>query len=185
MHDTGPFYRPWGVVSPDFWEGATPVADPARLDEETLRARFAEVADVATSGDLPHATTIAKRLDEDVTAVYGEVHLHTVNVREIRGYLGHLANEHKQALGWYLHAVRLRATVQGRGHPDTQKASRRAYSLWVSIPVTPEWYQLGSELLSTLTDVLGSDSPLVQRTRERVVPRALAAVPSHQAALGE
>ncbi|MFE9393578.1 hypothetical protein [Streptomyces sp. NPDC006784] len=185
MHDTGPVYRPWGVVSPDFWESAAPVPDPSRLDEEALRARFAQVADVATSGDLPEAIILAHRLDEDVTTVHGEVHLHTVNVREIRGYLAHLAAEHRQALGWYLHAVRLRATVQGTAHPDTQKAGQRAYSLWVSIPISQEWYQLGNELLATLTDIHGPASPLVQHTRERLTPRVLEAGSPHRSVVGE
>jgi hypothetical protein len=185
MHDAGPVYRPWGVVSPDFWEGATLMASPTRLDEDALRARFAQVADVATSGELAKAITLARQLDEDVTAVYGEVHLHTANVREVRGYLAHLAAEHRQALGWYLHAVRLRATVQGATHPDTQKAGQRAYSLWGSIPVTEGWYQLGGELLTTLTDINGAASPLVQHTRDRLARRSLEAGGLHRTAVGQ
>lgn len=45
-----------------------------------------------------------------------------------------LMADHTTGLAWYLHAVQLRVTIQGPGHPDVEAATRRAYSLWGAWP---------------------------------------------------
>ncbi|CAM5663268.1 hypothetical protein SGRIM128S_09022 [Streptomyces griseomycini] len=113
-----PLYRPWGTVTPEFWGAPAPgaAAAPSGLAPETLRARLVKVAEVARTGHLPDAAALAARLDQDVTAEYGELHLHTVQVREVRGYLAALAGTPRAVL---VPAPRTR--VDHPGHPGTRR----------------------------------------------------------------
>ncbi|NEC33822.1 hypothetical protein [Streptomyces rubrogriseus] len=81
------------------------------------------------------------RIDRDATAEYGVLHLHTIQIREVRGYL---AGDHASGLSWYLHAAQLHVTIQDPGHPDVEAATRRAYSLWRAIPPEPDRQRLGA-----------------------------------------
>ncbi|MER5182632.1 hypothetical protein ABT009_30495 [Streptomyces sp. NPDC002896] len=170
-----PLYRPWGTVTPAFW--ATPATGtttaPQGLPAEALRARLIKVAEVAQGGSMQDAAALAAQLDQEVTAEYGQVHLHPVMVREVRGYLAALLRDHATALAWYLHAAQLRATIQGPGHPDVEAASRRAYSLWRVMPPESDRERLGTELLTVVTDIHGADSVVARRTRERLYALAL------------
>ncbi|CAM5646775.1 hypothetical protein STENM327S_06140 [Streptomyces tendae] len=104
---------------------------------------FVKIAEIAQSGHLPDAAALAARIDRDATAEYGELHLHTIQVREQRGYLAALVGYHASGLSWYLHAAQLRVTIQGPGHPDVEAATRRAYSLWLAVPPEPDRQRLG------------------------------------------
>lgn len=170
-----PLYRPWGTVTPEFWDAPAPgtVPTPPGLAPETLRARLVKVAEVAQNGHLPDAAALAARLDQDVTAEYGELHLHTVQVREVRGYLAALAGDHPSGLSWYLHAAQLRVTIQGPTHPDVEAATRRAYSLWRAMPAETDRQRLGADLLTIAGDIHGTDSQIVRRIRERLYSLAL------------
>ncbi|MFJ2817131.1 hypothetical protein ACIQOU_28595 [Streptomyces sp. NPDC091279] len=165
-----PLYRPWGTVTPEFWAvpagGATAV--PHGLPPETLRVRLVEVAEIAQEGGLGDAAALAAQLDQDVAAEYGEGHLHTVQVREVRGYLAALVGDYGTGLAWYLHAVQLRADAQGSGHPDVDAATRRAYSLWHSMPPEADRLRLGTELLTVVTGIHGADSAIARRIREQL-----------------
>lgn len=110
---------------------------------------------------------MAYRLDTEITAEYGPEHLNVVHIREVRGHLAHLMADHATALGWYLHTARLRATIQGPGHPDTEEATRRVYSLWRTVP-DEDARRLGAELLSAVTDIHGPDAPVALRTLRRL-----------------
>ncbi|MFD9033301.1 hypothetical protein ACFVZW_19430 [Streptomyces sp. NPDC059567] len=178
MH-TEPLYRPWGTPTTDFWQTAVAIeagsSAPAAGQSESVRERLVHVAVAAANGNLDDATTLAEKIDRDATAEYGESNRNTIEAREVRGYLAHLRGDQNAAVGWYLHSVRLRAGVQGAGHPDTVEAARRAYSLWRSVPDGPDAQRLGVELLATVTDVLGADSAVADRTRDRLaMPRAQA-----------
>ncbi|GAA0924936.1 hypothetical protein [Streptomyces thermoalcalitolerans] len=170
-----PLYRPWGTVTPEFWATAAPgtATVPEGLRPETLRARLAKVAEVAQDGRLQDAAALAAQLDLDTTAEYGESHLHTVQVREVRGYIAALMGDHATGLAWYLHAVQLRVTIQGPKHPDVEAATRRAYSLWRAMPPESDRPGLGAELLTIATDIHGADSLLVRHIRERLYGLAL------------
>lgn len=163
-----PLYRPWGTVTPEFWDVPAPgtASAPRGLPPETLHARLAEVAEVARTGRLPDASALTARLDQDVTTEYGELHLHTIQVREVRGYLAALAGDHPSGLSWYLHAAQLRVTIQGPGHPDVEAATRRAYSLWRAMPAETDRQRLGADLLTIAGDIHGRDSQIVRRIRE-------------------
>lgn len=169
-----PLYRPWGTVTPEFW--TAPAPGPAL---ETLHARLARVAEVAGTGNLPDAIALAARLDQDVTAEHGELHLHTIQVREVRGYLATLTDDYPSGLSWYLHAAQLRVAIQGPGHPDVEAATRRAYSLWRAMPPeTTDRQRLGTDLLTITGDIHGPDSPLAHHIRERLYAVALPPPPS-------
>jgi hypothetical protein len=171
-----PFYHPWGTVTPEFWAApdAGTAPPPPGLTPDRLRAGLVMIAEIAQAGHLPDAAALAARIDQDATAEYGELHLHTIQVREVRGYLAALAGDHSSGLSWYLHAAQLRVTIQGPGHPDVEAATRRAYSLWRAVPPEPDRQRLGAALLTVATDIYGPDSPLVQHIRGRLYDFAVA-----------
>jgi hypothetical protein len=167
-------YQPWGTVTPAFWESgapkpATAAPDTVPVEEvpQTIREQLSAIAAAAAGGQHAQASAHAHRLDEEITAKYGEAHLHTVHIREVRAHIAHLAEDHSTAVGWYLHTARLRAALQGRGHPDTEHATLLVYSLWRALP-TADAVRLGGDLLATVTDLYGPDAPLVVRTRRRL-----------------
>ncbi|MET8394557.1 hypothetical protein ABZV59_21970 [Streptomyces anthocyanicus] len=163
-------YRPWGTVTPEFWAAPDPgtTPSPPGLTPDMLRAGLVKTAEIAQAGHLLDAAALAARIDRDATAEYGELHLHTIQVREVRGYLAALAGDHSSGLSWYLHAAQLRVTIQGPGHPDVEAATRRAYSLWRAVPPGPDRQRLGAALLAVATDIHGADSPLVHHIRGRL-----------------
>lgn len=167
-------YRPWGTVTPAFWD-LRQQAEPERTVvhvPQVLRGRLTAIAARAAGGRFPDAAWMAHQLDTEVTDEYGPEHLNTVHVREVRAHLAYLAGDHAASLGWYLHTARLRATIQGPGHPDTEEATRRVYSLWRTVP-DADAPALGVELLGTVTDIHGPEAAVARRTRRRL--QALAA----------
>ncbi|MEU8526625.1 hypothetical protein AB0C77_13695 [Streptomyces sp. NPDC048629] len=172
MHNE-PQYRPWGVPTAGFWQTAAAIeagssSAPPDRSSESVRKRLMHVATAAAGGDLDGAAALAREIDEDATTEFGEAHRQTIEAREVRGYLAALMGDLSRALDWYLHSVRLRAAVQGPGHPDTLDAAQRAYGLWRAIPASPEAQRLGIELLTTATDVHGPDSDVARRTHSRL-----------------
>lgn len=165
-------YRPWGTVTPSFWEGHTarPNAEESPVPQD-LRDELASIAAAAAAGQLEDASAAAQRLDARITSQYGEAHLFTVHMREVRAHLAHLGGDRPGAIAWYLHTTRLRADVQGHDHPDTEHATRLVYSLWRALPPA-EAHRLGPELIAVLTEIQGPDSTLTTRVRQLVTPGA-------------
>ncbi|MFJ8863993.1 hypothetical protein ACIRD8_37060 [Streptomyces sp. NPDC102451] len=169
-------YRPWGTVTPAFWglgHEASQEQAGARIPQ-VLRGRLTDIAATAAGGRLPDAAWMAYQLDTEVTGEYGPEHLNTVHIREVRAHLAYLAGDRTTSLGWYLHTARLRATIQGPCHPDTEEATRRVYSLWRTVP-DADAPALGTEVLGAVTDIHGPDAAVTRRTRKRL--QALAASP--------
>ncbi|MFF1399353.1 hypothetical protein ACFVZD_36840 [Streptomyces sp. NPDC058287] len=177
-----PMYHPWGTVTHDFWSAPVPGSTPtlARLTPDAMRTRLMRIAQVAQNTHLQEAAGLAAQLDQEVTAEYGEAHLHTVQVREVRGYLAALMADHSTGLGWYLHAVQLRVTIQGPTHPDVDTATRRAYSMWKDLPPQADRQRLGTDLLTIAADIHGADAPLVRHIREQLYARTLTAAAALQ-----
>lgn len=164
-------YLPWGTVTPTFWEGGSPkpslpAAEPPPVPE-AVRQELAAIAAAGAAGQLAEASASAHRLDVQITAQHGEAHLHTIQMREVRAHLAHLAGDHAGAVGWYLHTARLRATVQGGRHPDTAHATKLVYSLWRTLPPA-DAQRLVPEVLAAFTEIHGADSPAVIRTRRQI-----------------
>ncbi|MFD8799920.1 hypothetical protein [Streptomyces atroolivaceus] len=162
-------FRPWGTVTPEFWgvqHEAQPEQAVARIPQ-VLRGHLTKIAAKAASGLLPDAAWMAYQLDTEVTGEYGPEHLNTVHIREVRAHLAYLAGDHATSLGWYLHTARLRATIQGPDHPDTEEATRRAYSLWRTVP-DADAPALGTEVLGAVTDIHGPEAAVARQTRKRL-----------------
>ncbi|MFJ7949070.1 hypothetical protein ACIQ6K_36455 [Streptomyces sp. NPDC096354] len=171
MHEHEELFHPWGTVTPAFW-GAPALAPAAQSGPQApvpavLRERLAAVAAAATGGRLQDAARMAYQLDTEIAAECGAEHLNTVHIREVRGHIAHLMDDHATAVGWYLHTARLRATIQGAGHPDTEEATRRVFSLWCTVPAH-DAHRLGNELLATVTDIHGPEAAVAQRTLKRL-----------------
>ncbi|MEW1723861.1 hypothetical protein [Streptomyces sp. NPDC093109] len=163
-----PQYGPWGMVTPTFWHGAAASDDPSTpADADSVRTRLAAIPALVAAERPGDASALAEEIDRELTSAGREHTMDIVDVREVRGYLAHLLGDHSTAVGWYLHAVRLRAGLQGPTHPDTVQAARRAYSLWRTVP-SPDARRLGPELLAAVTDIHGPEATVTRRTRERL-----------------
>lgn len=177
-------YRPWGTVSPDFWhrpQASVPArpAEPPRpappADEtpppppERYRARIDAVSAAARDEDPARraaAAVDAERLDEEITAAYGQHHIHTIQIRELRGWLAHMTGDHETAVRWHLHTAALQAATAGPAHPLTRAALRRAAHLWFSVNGSAA-VPLGTALLE-LASFDGTDSELHRHLTARM-----------------
>lgn len=102
LHEHEELFRPWGTVTPAFW-GAPALAPAAQTGPqaqipEVLRERLAAVAAAATGGELQDAAWMAYQLDIEIAAECGVEHLNTVHIREVRGHIAHLMDDHATAL---------------------------------------------------------------------------------------
>ncbi|MFJ9792578.1 hypothetical protein [Streptomyces globosus] len=173
----GGVFLPWGVVTAAFWTAGTPEppgpapvppaavpSAPAGLPD--VPARIAGIAALAAEGSLDEAALHAEQLDAAYGAATGGTPTTALaDIREVRGYLASLAGETRAAVGWYLHALRLRAALQGPAHPDTGAAVRRTYSLWRTVADPVLGQALGAELLATAVAVEGRGSTAARRIR--------------------
>ncbi|WP_328928177.1 hypothetical protein OG429_29005 [Streptomyces sp. NBC_00190] len=157
---------------------ADAVAAPSPADSRFVEDALAAIRSAVGAAQKDKAVLLAEELDSAVTAEFGELHLDTVQVREIRGYLADLTGHAETGLAWYLHALRLRGALQGPDAPGTQQAARRAYSMWRTLQPARA-LAVATTLLDTVTDVLGPDSDAAHRTR-----RAIAALPGGVPASG-
>ncbi|MET9959463.1 hypothetical protein ABZ128_10340 [Streptomyces sp. NPDC006326] len=167
-------FLPWGVVTPEFWTVTEAVPGLRAPSNVPVAERIAEISALATEGALKKATLLAGQLDEDHTAACGgTVTTATADIREIRGYLASLSGDHRAAVGWYLHMVRLRAGLHGPHHPDTEAAVRRTYSLWRGIGNPVLSHRLGQELLTSVIGLQGPHSAAAVRIRQVLARPAL------------
>ncbi|MFJ9343762.1 hypothetical protein ACIRP0_31445 [Streptomyces sp. NPDC101733] len=175
-----PVYRPWGIVDdPLFWarteepeESGPPetgVAEESETDGDgeasVPSAWIAEglvAVQAAAAADLAQAVDLCRALDARVTDAFGETHVETLKVREVRAYLALLSGFHDPAVTWYAHVVALHAAVHGRGHPETDLAVGRAYSMWRSLPAA-EAVRLAAPLLDAFASVQGAGEKAVAR----------------------
>jgi hypothetical protein len=167
-------YRPWGRVTTKFWmtpAGQTP--SDAAMAPEAIRHRLAEIIDAARDTRLEEAFLLATQLDRDSVDQYGEGHMYTVQVREVRGYVAALAGDFAAGVGLYLHTARLRLSIQGPDHPEVEQATLRAYSMWRSMPPNEERSEVGTELLNTVVAIHGPHAPLAREIRDSLWSRML------------
>lgn len=182
VHDDQ-LYHPWGIVDPGFWVGVRteviqprPSGGPAADAEqqsvpETYRDRIAAITSAFSSKDparLEEAATGAEKLDAEMTAEFGEQHMHTVNMRELRGWLAHLMGQQATAARWYLHTTGLLAILRGPDHQLTRESMKRARAMWFAIADSAEAHAVGAELLPMLAAVTGPDSKETVSLRRRL-----------------
>ncbi|MBC2878432.1 MULTISPECIES: hypothetical protein [Streptomyces] len=155
-------------------EAASPPPPP-----ESYRERIAAIAAAfANPQDLPrlHAASVeAERVDQEFTAIYGDKHSHTIQIRELRGWVAHLLGRSEDAARWYLHTAGLQFHVRGADDPLTQTSARRAVEHWRGIRDAQAQRSVGAELSTLLAAVMGESSEPY-----RMVRSVLDDVPSTQ-----
>ncbi|MFF1737224.1 hypothetical protein [Streptomyces sp. NPDC058247] len=143
--------------------GGPPAEYQARIS--AIVAAFDAPDDAAR---LDGAAVDAEQLDQEFTAQYGQQHPHTINLRELRGWLAYLQGQMGTAARWYLHTTGLQAQVWGSRHQVTQGSVQRAVHIWLSIPDAGESFAVGQELLAMLAAVTGEGSGLSRKVRSRL-----------------
>ncbi|QKZ20372.1 hypothetical protein [Streptomyces chartreusis] len=199
MSETDILYRPWGIVTSEFWERPqttqqpAPVASPqqpysssgpASSDDGSpevpaaYRDGILQVTSAFSSRDpqvLRSAQVEAERLDQAMTAEYGEHDLRTISVREMRGWLAHLTGEHETASRWYLHTVGLLSSVLGTSDDRTRASAKRAVATWLSIADQAVAKGLAPTILAMAEEVEGKESSSANAVRRRANAGASAA----------
>ncbi|MGW2600038.1 hypothetical protein [Streptomyces klenkii] len=162
------------------WEGKDPAARAEAGQPESVPLPPPEqyqqrIATITAAFNAPHDASAlaeagreAERLDEEITAQYGPEHVHTINIRELRGWLAYVKGEHSVATRWYLHTAGLQTAVWGAEHQSTQESARRAAHIWNAITDSREALALGTELLTMLAAVTGEDSKTCRYVRKRL-----------------
>ncbi|MFD8706844.1 hypothetical protein ACFV1W_30290 [Kitasatospora sp. NPDC059648] len=163
---------PWGTVTPEFWARPVPPApeqpaaveasaEPAAMPEafrERITQLMATLSTPQTGVALLMAQAEAQRLDEEITAAYGPGHQHTINARELRGWIAHLQGDHATAARWHLHTTGLQAQATAVDHPQTKATAQRTYAMWKAIREPAERAAVGVEILPMLQAVTGRAS---------------------------
>ncbi|MER5780301.1 hypothetical protein ABT104_01040 [Streptomyces mobaraensis] len=138
-------------------ETASPPPPP-----ESYRERIAAIAAAfADPRDLPrlHAASVeAERVDQEFTAIYGDKHSHTIQIRELRGWVAHLLGRPEDAARWYLHTAGLQVHARGADDPLTQASAQRAVQHWRGIRDVRAQRAVGAELSALLATVMGESS---------------------------
>ncbi|WP_371681446.1 hypothetical protein [Streptomyces sp. NBC_01276] len=169
----------YGHVDGDADADADADGDPTAAEDACpdVEQELSSIRETAAAGRHEEALLLTEDLDSAITAARGEVHLDTIQVREIRGYLAGLTGDPVTGLDWYLRTLRLRARLHGVDSRDTEAAARRAYSLWRTLPVDAA-QDAAPTLLATLTETMGPDSPAAKWTRRRSAELAAAPPPA-------
>jgi hypothetical protein len=197
MSDNDILYRPWGTVTPEFWDRpqptqqAVPAARPQQPDPsrpgsataadgtaempEAYRQGILQVTSAFSSKDpqvLHSAVVEAERLDQAMTSEYGEQDLRTISVREMRGWLAHLTGQHETATRWYLHTVGLLSSVVGTSDERTRASAKRAVATWLAIADQAVAQGLAPTVLTMAEDVEGKESASARAVRRRAYAEA-------------
>lgn len=138
---------------------------------EEYRARIDAIAAISTPDDaagLAKASIEAETLDQELTARFGAQHSHTVNIREIRGWLALLAGHPDVAARWYLHTTGIQMAVHGPRHASTESSVRRALGSWQQVTDDRDIVQIGLDLAKVVPAVLGEGSPAVRFVEDRI-----------------
>ncbi|MCX4529890.1 hypothetical protein OG982_30065 [Streptomyces sp. NBC_01551] len=139
---------------------------------EEYQSRIAAITAVFATPDdaegLAAAGVDAEILDRELTARFGERHAHTVNAREIRGWLALLAGQSAVAARWYLHTTGLQIALHGANHADAEASVRRAVYTWQQVKDPVEVVQVGRDLAKVVTAVLGEGSNAARFVQARL-----------------
>ncbi|MET8822542.1 hypothetical protein [Streptomyces rochei] len=137
-----------------------------------MHDRIASVASALHDPEDRHALGLAgveaEKLDQELTQKYGQGHPHTVNIRELRGWIAHLAGDSETAARWYLHTTGLQISVHGPTHEQTQGSVRRAVHTWQQVTDPVAVVEIGSDLAKVVAAVLGPDSDAARFVQARV-----------------
>ncbi|MGW6867127.1 hypothetical protein [Streptomyces sp. NPDC054901] len=117
---------------------------------------------------LEAAAVEAALLDAQLTARYGERHPHTVNARELRGWLALLSGDPSTAARWYLHTASTNATLVGPTAPNTVASAQRAVHCWSRVTDVATLLETGPSLSALVASSLGSGSDTARYVRTRL-----------------
>ncbi|MFE3608237.1 hypothetical protein [Streptomyces goshikiensis] len=136
-----------------------PEQQPEPAPPAEYQGRLAAViAAIGASQDRPGlaaASIEAEKLDQELTAQFGEQHSHTVNIREIRGWLAFITGQPAIAARWYLHTTGLQIALRGARHEATHGSVARAIHTWQQVKNPAEVVEVGMRLAQVVTAVLG------------------------------
>ncbi|MGP3749965.1 hypothetical protein [Streptomyces sp. IBSNAI001] len=117
---------------------------------------------------LQRAIAEADRLNQAMTAEYGERDARTINVREMSGWLAHLTGRHADATRWYLHTVGLLSALFGNGDQRTRGSARRGVTTWLAITDHSAAAALAPTVLAMAVAIDGEGSKTAQVVRQRM-----------------
>ncbi|WP_228982148.1 hypothetical protein [Streptomyces sp. DH12] len=117
---------------------------------------------------LQRAVVEAERLNEAMTAEYGERDVRTISVREMRGWLAHLMGHNAVAAAWYLHTAGLLSALLGNGDQRTRDSARRGVTTWLAITDPSAAASLAPAVLAMAVAIDGEGSKVVQLLRQRM-----------------
>lgn len=151
---------------------AAPPAAPRTTAEPSTAAvppefleQVAAISTAAEQGRLPEAAAAAARVDDEITAAYGAVHAHTINIRQLRGYIAAQMGGNAAAARWFLHTSQLWIDTVGPGDPRSKESVRHAAGAWQRIQAPATLRELAPALLTLLAAVEGADSKAVRVVR--------------------
>jgi hypothetical protein len=133
-----------------------------------IAAVFAALERPTDAAELAAAGVEAEKLDREITARFGEAHSHTVNVREIRGWLALETQQPETATRWYLHTTGLQCRVWGAGHGFTRGSAQRAVAAWSTIADSGRARALGDAVLTMLQQTVGEQDRMTVHVRRRL-----------------
>lgn len=157
-------------------QAATPAAEAVGLPEgfeDRIASVMAAFNDPTDRERLAAAGVEAEKLDQEITEQYGQQHTHTVNIREIRGWLAHLAGQPEIAARWYLHTTGLQITLHGANHAHTEASIRRAVHTWQQVTDPAQVVQIGGDLAKAVAAVLGEGSDAARFVQARLSRRQI------------
>ncbi|MFG2296426.1 hypothetical protein [Streptomyces sp. NPDC048603] len=149
--------------------------DESEAVPQEYSGRIAGITEVMASPDdrdrLAWAAAEAEQLDRELAERFGEAHAHTINLRELRGWLALVSGQPATAARWYLHTTGLHSAAYGPTHPLTHSSAMRALHSWRQIRDDEQVLGLASELEVMLGKVTGEDSRPVEFVRTRAARR--------------
>lgn len=126
-------------------------------------------------GGLQAAVADARHLDGEITARYGAAHPHTVNIREIRGWLELHRGDAAAATRWFLHTTDLQCQMWGTRHQATQASAARAVHAWSTIAEPEVALVLGEAVVDILARTAGEQAEVTRRARRKLTKVGAAA----------
>lgn len=141
---------------------------PPEAFRDRITAVTAAFSNPADREGLAAAGIEAEKLDQELTAQYGEQHTYTISIREIRGWLAHLTGQPGVAALWYLHTTGLQIALHGQDHALAEASVRRAVGTWQQVTDPKDAVQIGNDLARVVSAVLGPDSDVALFVQDRV-----------------
>lgn len=166
--------EPQPAVRPDAEAAVGLLAGPPPEYAARVTAVFRAIENKADAAGLAEAAAEAERLDQEITGRFGEVHSHSISIREMRGWLALETRQAETAVRWYLHTTGLQARLWPAGSEFITRSAERAVYAW-SVIADPERSQvLSGDVLMMLQHTLGEDHQLTVKVRRHLERQAAA-----------